>query len=123
MTKLDIIIPVYNENENILKLIQLLEKEVVCNFRILICYDSETDTTLKFIKKTKTIKNEIILVKNPKVGPNSAIIEGINSSNAEIILVYMADDFENIKLINHMIKLIELGNDLVILLDLCLEEK
>ena len=26
----------------------------------------------------------------------------------------MADDFENIKLINHMIKLIELGNDLVI---------
>jgi len=114
MTKLDIIIPVYNENENILKLIQLLEKEIVCNFRILICYDSETDTTLKFIKKTKTIKNEIILVKNPKVGPNSAIIEGINSSNAEIILVYMADDFENIKLINHMIKLIELGNDLVI---------
>ena len=114
MTKLDIIIPVYNENENILKLIQLLEKEIVCNFRILICYDSETDTTLKFIKKTKTIKNEIILVKNPKAGPNSAIIEGINSSNAEIILVYMADDFENIKLINHMIKLIELGNDLVI---------
>ena len=114
MTKLDIIIPVYNEDENILKLIQLLEKEIVCNFRILICYDSETDTTLKFIKKTKIIKNEIILVKNPKVGPNSAIIEGINSSNAEIILVYMADDFENIKLINHMIKLIELGNDLVI---------
>ena len=114
MTQLDIIIPVYNEDENIVKILRLLESEVACNFRVLICYDNESDKTLKYLKDPNIIKNEILLVKNPKEGPNSAIVKGINSSKAKIILVYMADDFENIKLINGMINLIERGNDLVI---------
>ena len=110
LIKLDIIIPVYNENENIIKLLKLLDDEINCSFRILICYDDESDKTLKYLKNTNIIKKEIVLVKNPKTGPNSAIIQGINSSKAEIILVYMADDFENVKLINEMITLIENGN-------------
>ena len=114
LIKLDIIIPVYNENENIIKLLKLLDDEINCSFRILICYDDESDKTLKYLKNTNIIKKEIVLVKNPKTGPNSAIIQGINSSKAEIILVYMADDFENVKLINEMITLIENGNELVI---------
>ena len=114
MIKLDIIIPVYNEDENIVRLLKSLENEIACNFKVLICYDSEADTTLKYIKDNKIIKNEILLIKNPKKGPNSAIIRGINSSNAKMILIYMADDFENIKLINRMTNLIELGNDLII---------
>lgn len=114
MTKLDIIIPVYNEDENIIKLLKLLDGQVVCNFRVLICYDSESDNTLKHLKDSNIIKNEILLIKNPKQGPNSAIIKGIKSSKSNIILVYMADDFENIKLINRMVDLIEAGNDLVI---------
>jgi len=114
MMKLDIIIPVYNEDENIVQLLKALEDEIVCNFRVLICYDSESDKTLKYLKNNNVINKEILLIKNPKQGPNSAIIEGINSSIAEIILIYMADDFENVKLINNMINLIERGNDLVI---------
>ena len=112
--KLDIIIPVYNEDENIVRLIKALEDEIVCNFRVLICYDSESDKTLKYLKNSNVINKEILLIKNPKQGPNSAIIEGINSSIAEIILIYMADDFENVKIINNMINLIERGNDLII---------
>ena len=113
MMKLDIIIPVYNEDENIVRLLKALEDEVVCNFRVLICYDSESDKTLKYVKNRNVINKEILLIRNPKQGPNSAIIEGINSSKAEIILIYMADDFENVKLINNMINLIERGNELV----------
>ena len=114
MSKLDIIIPVYNEDENIIRLLKALENKILCNFRILICYDSDNDKTLKLIKNNRVIDKELLFIKNPKQGPNSAIIQGINSSQAEIILVYMADDFENIKIINNMIKLIEQGNDLVI---------
>ena len=114
MAKLDIIIPVYNEDENIVKLLKLLDNEVICDFRVLICYDSESDKTLNYLKDLNIIKNEILLIKNPKQGPNLAIIEGIKSSKSKIILVYMADDFENIKLINRMVDLIEAGNDLVI---------
>ena len=114
MAKLDIIIPVYNEDENIIKLLKLIDNEVTCDFRILICYDSESDKTLNYLKDPNIIKSEMLLIKNPKQGPNSAIIEGIKSSKSKIILVYMADDFENIKLINSMVDLIEEGNDLVI---------
>ena len=112
--KLDIIIPVYNEDENIIQLLKTLENEVICNFRVLICYDSESDRTLKYVKNKTIINKEILLIRNPKRGPNSAIIEGINSSTAEIILIYMADDFVNVKLINNMINLIERGNELII---------
>ena len=112
--KLDIVIPVYNEDENIIRLIKKLEEEIVCNFRILICYDRESDKTLEHLKNKNIIKKEILFIKNPNQGPNSAIIEGIRSSKSEIILIYMADDFENIKLINRMVSLIDEGNDLII---------
>jgi len=112
--KLDIIIPVYNEDQNIVTLIKEFENIIEYNFRILICYDNDSDKTLSYLKNKNIIKNEILFIKNPNQGPNSAIVEGINSSKAEIVLVYMADDFENIKLINEMVKLIEKGNDLVI---------
>ena len=114
MTKLDIIIPVYNEDESIIRLLKLLEKEINCNFRVLVCYDSESDKTLKHLKDENVIKKDLLLIKNPKQGPNTAIIEGIKSSDSEIVLIYMADDFENIKLINEMVNLIEKGNDLII---------
>ena len=81
---------------------------------MLICYDNENDSTLKYLKDTKLISKEILLIKNPKQGPNSAIIEGVRLSNAEITLVFMADDFENVKLINKMVNLIDKGNDLVV---------
>ena len=112
--KLDIVIPVFNEGKNIVRLLRALEKEIVCNFRVLICYDSDSDNSLEEIKKAKIINTEILLIKNPRKGPNSAILEGINLTTAKIILIYMADDFENVKIINNMINLIDRGNDVVI---------
>jgi len=114
MNKLDIIIPVYNENENIIKLLKAFDSEIICSFRVLVCYDEDNDKTIKFIKDIKITNFELLFIKNPKKGPNSAIIAGINSSKADVILVYMADDFENIKIINNMVELIDKGNDLVI---------
>ena len=112
--KLDIIIPVYNEDENIIQLVKELEKKIFCDFRILICYDNESDNTLNYLKNKNIIKKEILFIKNPEKGPNTAIIAGIKSSIAEIILIYMADDFSNISLINKMVDLVEKGNDLII---------
>ena len=110
-SQLDIVIPVYNEGEKITKLIKLIEKKLTIKFKIFICYDSEEDTTLKFIKKNK---KKIIFVKNPGRGPNTAIIHGISKTNANIVVVYMADDFKNIDLINLMYQEITSGYDLII---------
>ena len=64
MVKLDIIIPVYNEGQNIIDLVKNLESEITCNFRILICYDDESDNTLNFLKKYNSTKSNILLIKN-----------------------------------------------------------
>ena len=55
MHKLDIIIPVYNEDKNIIRLLKSLENEITCNFRVLICYDSESDKTLKYVKNRNVL--------------------------------------------------------------------
>ena len=58
--KLDIVIPVYNEDENIIKLVKELEKKIVCDFRILICYDNESDSTLNYLKQSFLNKDKSI---------------------------------------------------------------
>lgn len=114
MFKLDIIIPVYNEDEKIVDLINQLKEGINHKFRILICFDEDNDKTLQYLKNNKLVNDEVVLVKNTSNGPNSAIIEGIKNSSSEIILVYMADDFENIKIINKMIAYMDEGFDLII---------
>ena len=106
---IDIIIPVYNEGKLIVNLLDRLNN-INLNKKISICYDSETDTTLKYISNL----NNIRLVKNKSTGPTEAILEGIRTSDCDIILVYMADDYDNISLIENMYKEILNGYDLII---------
>ena len=85
MFKLDIIIPVYNEDEKIVDLINQLKEGINHKFRILICFDEDNDKTLQYLKNNKLVNDEVVLVKNTSNGPNSAIIEGIKNSSSEII--------------------------------------
>lgn len=114
MNKLDIIIPVHNESEIIVNLLLQFEKQINCNYKVIICYDFDDDFTPKVINQSFLDKSKIHIIKNKSVGPNEAIKTGIDYSNAEIILVYMADDFLNISLINKMILKIDEGYDLII---------
>ena len=56
MSKLDIIIPVYNEDEKIIELLNNLAKEIKFKFRALICYDNDNDETLLHLKKIKFLR-------------------------------------------------------------------
>ena len=47
-TNLEIVIPVYNEGENILKLLEIFSNFVKTNFKVLICYDLKDDDIFKF---------------------------------------------------------------------------
>lgn len=112
--KLDIIIPVYNEDKIILDLLSNIDRNISFSFRILICYDHAKDTTLnKILNSNLNLKN-IVFVKNKSLGPNNAILTGIERSTADILLVYMVDDLINLSLINNMISLIDSGYDLII---------
>ena len=98
--ELDILIPVFNEDETIVTTIKNILSVVNCNYRILICYDYNEDPTLKIIKNNFPHNPKIVFVKNFSQGFNNALISGFKSTTAEAILFFMADDHINHNMIN-----------------------
>jgi len=96
----DILIPVFNENETIIKTLKNIISVVKYNYNILICYDYEEDPTLKIIKENFDNNSKIIFIKNSSRGFNSALISGFKRSRAKAVLFYMADDHINHNTIN-----------------------
>lgn len=103
---LDIIIPVYNEGDNIIPTLESIYTNVSVNFNVLICYDFKNDNTLTSIKKSKfNHDKKIKFIKNNDAGPHAAVMTGIYSSSADFLLVLPADDDYNSKLIDRMTKI------------------
>ena len=110
--KIDIVIPVFNE-VHIAKLFALLEKDVSSKFRVLLCYDDESDKTLTSYK-SESFNFNIHKVKNKYSGPQGAIISGFEECKSEAVIVYVADDFINTKIIDLMYEKFLIGNDIVV---------
>jgi|TARA_Y100001970_G_scaffold260899_1_gene343425 dolichol-phosphate mannosyltransferase len=113
-TPLEIIIPVFNEGEKILKLMNLLEQHVSTKFKVLFCYDSDDDDLFNYKEKISNLKFETKYIKNPSRGPSSAIIQGFKSGNSDCVIVYPADDFLNLNILDEMYKSFLSGNDVVV---------
>ena len=115
VNKLDIIIPVYNEAENIMDVLDSLKRYLKTPLRILICYDHDDDTILPLIRN---INNDdfpfpIIEVKNRREGVHGAVMTGFNYSDAPAALVLPADDTFNAKIIDQMFEKFMEGCDIV----------
>lgn len=113
MKELDIIIPVYNEGENIISVLNSLKQHVKTPFRVLICYDNEDDNTLPSLNDAKNIGIEILTVRNRGVGAHSAVTTGFSYSNASAVIVFPADDTYNAGIIDQMYEKFREGNDIV----------
>ncbi|MDP3725364.1 MAG: glycosyltransferase family 2 protein [Nanoarchaeota archaeon] len=110
---LDIVIPVYNEGENILDLFRAFEKEVQTPFRVFVCYDFDEDNTLSVLKN-ETFDFEIVPVKNRGKGVQSAIMSGLDMTNAPAVLVLGADEANNASMIDGMYAKLKEGNDIIV---------
>ena len=110
---LEIVIPVFNEGENVLKLMKLFEENIKTNFRVLFCYDLDDDNIFKYKKQLSEFKFEFKFVKNPKRGPCSAIKEGLNFGNSNCVIVYPADDFINFNILDKMYSEFLNGSEIV----------
>ena len=73
---LDILIPVFNEDETIVKTIENIFSAVKYDYKIIICYDYDEDPTLKIIKESFPHNSKIVFVKNFSQGFNNALISG-----------------------------------------------
>lgn len=106
MNEITIVIPVYNEGENIAVAIARIEKEVRCSHIINIVYDFDEDTTVPIVDREKPkYSTQINLVKNTYGrGVLNAIKYGLDSAQSEYVIVTMADLSDPPSVINEMIK-------------------
>lgn len=111
--ELDIVIPVYNEGENIIRVLDSFRKHVQTPSRVLICYDNEEDNTLPVIRAYPQDKFHLQPVKNRGRGALGAVLTGFAESTAPAVLMYPADDDYNAAQVDNMVKKIREGCEIV----------
>ena len=111
---LEIIVPVFNEGEKVVKLMKNFELHVRANFRVLFCYDDASDNIFDYKNELSKFKFEIIFIKNVGKGPLSAIKEGFRSGNSDCVIVYPADDFLNFGILDTMYQKFLDGSQIVV---------
>jgi len=111
---INIVIPVYNEGENIRDTLSEIENKVKTAHKIFIIYDFEQDNTLPVVKNLMQKQKNISLLKNKfGRGALNAIQTGFESIDDGVILVAMADLSDDIGKIDEMFKRINEGYDIV----------
>ena len=93
-----IVIPLYNESENIVLLnkeivdtIEILQKDSNYNFEILYVDDGSTDDTLKVLRNFKNSIPTIIIKNNKNLSQSVSILNGIEASTFENIILLDGD--------------------------------
>ena len=112
--KLSVIVPAYNEEENIGSLIDKVERSLKTDFELVIVNDHSSDNTAKIvINKLNDFKNINLVENNLKPGFANALRTGFLNSKGDIIIPLMADLCDDLGTIEKMYKKINQGYDIV----------
>lgn len=113
--KANIIIPVFNEDVYIVDVIKNIQKALVSNYIITICYDFDDDSTLVALDRAiNTIdSSKLRYFKNKSSGPHSAVMGGLKSIRAAYHIVIPADDLINSLTLNRLVTLADQGYEIV----------
>lgn len=112
---IDIIIPVYNEADNIVKTFAEIAACIKSPKRVLIVYDFDEDNTLPVVgRHREEFDFEIQMVKNDR-GPGviNAIITGFSNAVQDKVLVMMADLSDKLDVVDLMVAKMDEGYDVV----------
>jgi dolichol-phosphate mannosyltransferase len=114
-TLVSIIIPTYNERENVYLLTEMLTSVLQnINYRIIFVDDSSPDGTANVIRQLKS-KYPVELVLRPKkMGLSSAVMAGLKHTSSPLIVVMDADMQHDPQLVRPIINKLLEGYDLVI---------
>lgn len=113
---LNIVIPVYNEKDNIKKLFDEIKQNISISISVFIIYDFDEDNTLEEVNKIKNLYdfNINLLKNNYGKGALNAIKTGLYIDKNNPVLVIMADLSDSLEIVDSMYKKItEEGYDLV----------
>jgi len=110
--ELGIIIPVYNEGENIGRTISAVEEHVATPHTVYIVYDFDEDDTLPAAKAFQGTV-DLRFLKNQSPGVLNAIKTGLTQAEEEYLLVTMADLSDDYRVVDRMMNLGREGFDVV----------
>ncbi len=92
MTKLSVIMPVYNAEKYLKESIESVLNQTYSNFEFIIINDGSTDKSLDIIRNYEKIDDRIILVSRQNKGLVNTLNEGIELANSPYIARMDADD-------------------------------
>ena len=112
--KLSIVVPAHNEQDNIIDLIDNIEKSVDIEHELIIVNDHSTDRTRELVKGRMKEYSNLSLVENElDKGFANALKTGFDNASCELIVPVMADLCDELTTINKMYKKISQGYDVV----------
>lgn len=110
--ELSIVLPVYNEGENIAKVLRGLTEHVHTPHEVLVTYDFEGDTTLPPVRALAL--PTVRLIRNTRGrGVLNAMRAGMAAARAPLVLISMADGSDDPAVIDAMVERARAGADVV----------
>lgn len=91
MKKVSILLPCYNEESNILKLVEIIKKKVKFNFEIIIINDGSTDNTINILKIFNKSKKVRVINLKENIGKAYALEIGLKFSRSPLIAILDSD--------------------------------
>ncbi len=111
---INVVIPVYNEGENIISTFLEMKQKIKTPYEVYIIYDFDDDNTLPFVDDYMQKNPNIRLVKNRfGKGAGNAIKTGFKAVEDGVILVVMADLSDDLGKVDQMFEKINEGYDIV----------
>ena len=108
LPRVSIVIPAYNEGENIVAGLDRIVEAVTSDFELLVVVDTATDTTIPVVEAYRD-KRVRAIVQTYGRGPANAIRFGIDSAAAPTTVVTMADGCDDPQQIDELVRLSERG--------------
>lgn len=113
--KCSVIVPAYNEEENIFPLAESLAKELSSEYEVIIVDDGSSDKTFEFSQAIAQKNNLFKIVKHKRnLGKTEAIITGANAATGEYLLIFDADLQYSVSDIPRFVRELEDGADMCV---------
>jgi dolichol-phosphate mannosyltransferase len=108
--RVSIVVPVYNEGEHVLPVLNRLFESVALPCEVLVVFDSEDDTTVPFLREYAEVEPRLRPTLNTYGrGPANAIHFGIDASASPVAVVTMSDGCDDPSQIDTLTRLVERG--------------
>jgi dolichol-phosphate mannosyltransferase len=109
-TRVSVVIPAYNEGENIAPVLERVFGSVQLPCEVLVVVDTEDDTSIPVVAAYASREPRLrYLINSYGPGPANAIRYGINAATAPVTIVTMADGCDDARQIDDLTPLVERG--------------